>query len=626
LCHGRIICIFVTQKNQNMTLNDIRKKSGLLIIVIGVAMLGFILTDLMNSGSSLFQKGQNTLLKIDDKKIMFTNFEMELENNINMKFMSSLGTVNISEEQRQNERDLLFDKTVENILLEEKLNQSGVNVGDKESWDLISGEYTGNQSNLFGFFFREQTESGDWNQYSPDLIKNWIQMGSDNAQWPRYRFFKENEIRDKKMKKYISCVSSGLYATNDNAENYYINQTKSSSGRYVLVSSNSSDLDYDPSNKEINDYYKSNIEDFVNVPVRSITYFTFPLDPSEDDKNSILTELKNLISDRKIFNKRTNEQEVELGFKNTNDIESFISMYADNEYKVNNFTTDEFNEIFVNKTVNENIIQPYFDMSSCKMARVIERTKDSVAVVYFERELFASDETLNETYSEVFDFINNNPKINDIERVSEEIKLRPRTVSFEKMDKSVPGLGTSREIVKWAFDNSTILNETKFFDLQDKYIVAFLSDISEDKYNPLKDVQSQIIKILKKRFTSNKIAQEISSLNISSIEELANLYKTDVKKISNLKFGSDSFGDIGYNPKLVGNFFNLKLNNISEPIVFERGVILFVKDKEGEVGSPSSFSSYKNIIEKDYQSKINQSLFESIKDNKDITDNRFNFY
>ena len=451
-------------------------------------------------------------------------------------------------------------------------------------------------------------------------------MGSDNAQWPRYRFFKENEIRDKKMKKYISCVSSGLYATNDNAENYYINQTKSSSGRYVLISSNSSDLDYNPSNKEINDYYKSNVEDFVNVPVRSITYFTFPLDPSEDDKNSILTELKNLISDRKIFNKRTNEQEVELGFKNTNDIESFISMYADNEYKVNNFTTDEFNEIFVNKTVNENIIQPYFEMSSCKMARIIDRTKDSVSVVYFERELFASDETLNETYSEVFDFINNNPKINDIERTSDEIKLRPRTVSFEKMDKSVPGLGTSREIVKWAFDNSTILNETKFFDLQDKYIVAFLSDISEDKYNPLKDVQSQIITILKKRFASNKIAQEISSLNISSIEELANLYNSDVKKISNLKFGSDSFGDIGYNPKLVGNFFNLKLNNISEPIVFEKGVILFVKDKEGEVGSLSSFSSYKNIIEKDYQSKINQSLFESIKENKDITDNRFNFY
>ena len=626
MCHGRIICIFVTQKNQNMTLNDIRKKSGLLIIVIGVAMLGFILTDLMNSGSSLFQKGQNTLLKVDDKKIMFTNFEMELEKNINMKFMSSLGTVNITEEQRQSERDLLFDKTIENILLEEKLKQSGVNVGDKESWDLISGEYTGNQSNLFGFFFREQTEDGEWNQYSPELIKNWIQMGSDNAQWPRYRFFKEDEIRNKKIKKYISCVSSGLYATNDNAQNYYINQTKSSSGRYVLISSNATDLDYSPSNSEINDYYKNNIDDFVNVPVRAITYFSYALDPSENDKKSMLSEVKNLISDRKIFNKRTNEDEVELGFKNTNDIESFISMYADNEYKVSVFSTDEYNEIFANKIVNENVIQPYIEKGSCKMARVIERTKDSISVVYFERELFASDETLNETYSEVFDLINKNPKINDIESLSDEIKLRPRTVSFEKMDKSVPGLGTSREIVKWAFDNSTILNEPKFFDLQDKYIVAFLSDISEEKHIPLIDVQSEIITILTNRFKFNKIAQEISSSNTSSLEELANQYETDVKKISNLKFGSDSFGDIGYNPKLVGSFFNHKLNVISDPVVFEKGVVLFVKDKEGEVVLPNSLSSYKNIIEKDYQSKINQSLFESIKDSKDITDNRFNFY
>ena len=626
MCHGRIICIFVTQKNQNMTLNDIRKKSGLLIIVIGVAMLGFILTDLMNSGSSLFQKGQNTLLKVDDKKIMFTNFEMELEKNINMKFMSSLGTVNVTEEQRQSERDLLFDKTIENILLEEKLKQSGVNVGDKESWDLISGEYTGNQSNLFGFFFREQTEDGEWNQYSPELIKNWIQMGSDNAQWPRYRFFKENEIRDKKIKKYISCVSSGLYATNDNAQNYYINQTKSSSGRYVLITSNATDLDYSPSNREINDYYKNNIDDFVNVPVRAITYFSYSLDPSENDKKSMLTEVKNLISDRKIFNKRTNEDEVELGFKKTNDIESFISMYADNEYKVSVFSTDEYNEIFANKIVNENVIQPYIEKGSCKMARVIERTEDSISVVYFERELFASDETLNETYSEVFDLINKNPKINDIESLSDEIKLRPRTVSFEKMDKSVPGLGTSREIVKWAFDNSTILNEPKFFDLQDKYIVAFLSDISEEKHIPLIDVQSEIITILTNRFKFNKIAQEISSSNTSSIEELANQYETDVKKISNLKFGSDSFGDIGNNPKLVGSFFNHKLNVISDPVVFEKGVVLFVKDKEGEVVLPNSLSSYKNIIEKDYQSQVNQSLFESIKDSKDITDNRFNFY
>ena len=77
-----------------MTLNDIRKRSGLLIFVIGIAMLGFILTDLMSGGTSLFQKGQNLLLKVNETELAFTNFEKELEQNINIKFVSSFGTVN----------------------------------------------------------------------------------------------------------------------------------------------------------------------------------------------------------------------------------------------------------------------------------------------------------------------------------------------------------------------------------------------------------------------------------------------------------------------------------------------------------------------------------------------------
>ena len=61
-----------------MTLNDIRKKSGLLLLVIGAGMLGFIFMDLMNSGTSLFQKEQNTVLEIDGQKLTFTNFLFQL--------------------------------------------------------------------------------------------------------------------------------------------------------------------------------------------------------------------------------------------------------------------------------------------------------------------------------------------------------------------------------------------------------------------------------------------------------------------------------------------------------------------------------------------------------------------
>ena len=157
-----------------MTLNDIRKRSGLLIIVIGVAMLGFILTDLMSSGTSLFQKGQSLLLKLGNEEVTFTQFEKELEENINVKFLSNLGTVNITEEQRKTERDLLWEQTMEDILLSEQYEKSAIHVGSTEIWDLISGELTGNQSSLFSYFFREQTETGEWNQYDPELIREWL--------------------------------------------------------------------------------------------------------------------------------------------------------------------------------------------------------------------------------------------------------------------------------------------------------------------------------------------------------------------------------------------------------------------------------------------------------------------
>ena len=61
--------------------------------------------------------------------------------------------------------------------------------------------------------------------------------------------------------------------------------------------------------------------------------------------------------------------------------------------------------------------------------------------------MYASDQTLNEIYSQVFDFINENKKITETKTVEERIKKKARIVTLEKMDQSVPGIGINREIV-----------------------------------------------------------------------------------------------------------------------------------------------------------------------------------
>ena len=608
-----------------MTLNDIRNRSGLLILVIGVAMLGFILTDLMNSGTSLFQKSQNLLLKVDNQEVTFTNFEKELETNINVKFANNLGSVNISDAQRNNERNLLWDQKIEEILFEEKFSNSGIKVGDVESWDLISGEITSNQAELFGYFFRDQTESGEWNQYSPEMIQSWIEMGTDNPQWFRYRFFRDNVIRERAFLKYYTAIKKGLYATDYNAKSYSNYQLQSSSGEYVFIRSNNEKLKLDISEKEIKKYYKNNMGDFKNTPNREMTYFIFNLTASNDDKNVIMDEMRALIADRKVFNKRTNKEELDLGFANTNEIENFINQYSDTKYQTTTMSRSEFEESIVNEKLNKNIIEPYLDKNLCKMGRVIESTNDSITVVYLVREIYASDQTLNEIYSNVYDLINNNKQIDNIDVFAKENNLKPRKVTLEKMDESVSGLGSGRQIVRWAFNNETKINEPSFFDLEDKYVITVLSSISEFDTKPLSSVEDDIKLILKNKQKANSILDKVKNLNDADLLEIANQFNTQVKSIDGLNMNADVFGDTGYNPEIVGLFLGSEIGKVSSPYMTKNGVIIFQKLKQSPLEN-SNFNSYKRVVSSDYSSQVDLLLVDVLKKNKDIIDNRFNFY
>ena len=61
------------------TLEKIRKRSGLLIVVIGLAMGGFVLQDLFSSGRNLFSD-PNTIGSINGEKITRQDFALRIEN------------------------------------------------------------------------------------------------------------------------------------------------------------------------------------------------------------------------------------------------------------------------------------------------------------------------------------------------------------------------------------------------------------------------------------------------------------------------------------------------------------------------------------------------------------------
>lgn len=50
------------------TLEKIRSKAGLLVLVVGVALFAFIIGDFLNSGSTYFRQSQETVAEVEDRK------------------------------------------------------------------------------------------------------------------------------------------------------------------------------------------------------------------------------------------------------------------------------------------------------------------------------------------------------------------------------------------------------------------------------------------------------------------------------------------------------------------------------------------------------------------------------
>lgn len=59
------------------TLEKIRSKAGLLVLVVGVALFAFIIGDFLNSGSTYFRQSQEKVAEVDMEKLLkFKNFRI----------------------------------------------------------------------------------------------------------------------------------------------------------------------------------------------------------------------------------------------------------------------------------------------------------------------------------------------------------------------------------------------------------------------------------------------------------------------------------------------------------------------------------------------------------------------
>ena len=142
------------------TLEKIRNKAGLLVVVIGVALFAFIIGDFLNSGSTFFRQTQEKIADIDGEVISIHDYQDRVDE-MSEVYKMQTGTNNIPEDLMTQVRQSVFDAMVQEIVLGEATSTLGITVTPEELFDMVQGENVSPMIQQMPMFRNQETGAFD---------------------------------------------------------------------------------------------------------------------------------------------------------------------------------------------------------------------------------------------------------------------------------------------------------------------------------------------------------------------------------------------------------------------------------------------------------------------------------
>lgn len=594
-----------------ISLDKLRKRSGLLIGGIGVAMGAFLLGDLMSSSNSIINSGQGVLGEINDEIIDYREFETEAQN---------LDRIFNSSQNRNVLRDNLWTDKVNDVIMGEQYSELGLAICAEELAGLTFGYKSAEMSNTAKQFFGLSGQD-----ISAAQLAGIIQQIHDNDPL-RWMYF-ENVIRKERLgQKYTNLIRQGLIASNIDAEIYYNEQGTQVSGRYVFKPF---DTSIEVSDSDVTSYYNAHKEDYPQNASRELTLAVFDILPTQADKNAIKSRLTDLLEDKVVFNKTAKTNETIKGFRNTDDAKSFVDSYSDASFDTTFYAEGQLSpaiETEMRTAEVGHIVGPYEENNSYKIARLNARRNDSVQVAIIEMSIDASEETANEIFAQASEMTAAKSS-EDFELLADEKNVALSTVNVQDSDRNVAGIGEARNVVFWAYNENTTISTIKLEDQNDRIVVVMLTDIIEEGTQSLEDVRPQIELAVKKEASEKTLKDEFNSHlgNANDIDALAKAMGLTAEQVNTMAFSSNAIPG-GFEPNVVGAFYGLEKGQLSKPVTGNNGVYVVYTDDFKESTAPKDLTALKKQLEGQLQPRANFEASNALRELAEIEDNRAKFY
>lgn len=259
------------------TLEKIRSKSVLLLIIVGAALLAFIIGDFFTSGRTLFGTG-TTIAKVGDQKVDVQEFQRRVQQ-ASEQAQQSGQRVDQAVLQQQ-----VLDALIAEKLFNKEVEQLGLVVTDSELSDMMVGK----NSAYVDRMVQQQIGAPDA-ATAHDMAFNPSKYGipQDQAvQLQQYWLELEKSVEQMLLQQKFQTLFAGVLQANDlDAQAIYDENAPTANVVFAKKDLASvDDEEYEVGQADINAIYNSEKERYVlDQPVRRVSYIAVNILPSQED-------------------------------------------------------------------------------------------------------------------------------------------------------------------------------------------------------------------------------------------------------------------------------------------------------------------------------------------------------
>ena len=703
-------------------LENIRKRTTVLILIIGLALFAFVISDVLTRGGFGDPKVGTTIGEVNGEPIPIEEFRERMEA-VSNQFGSQATSTQIV--------NTVWNQVVRTSILDQQFEDLGLEIESDQIMELIRNNPSFTQNPQFqdadGFF-----DETAFLNFIADLRANAPQQ---------YNLWLQNEqalMQSAKEQRYFDLIRAGVGASLQEGELEYRLANDRVDIRYVRVPYSSiPDSTVNVTKEEIAAYIKENRDEFKQEAARDIRYVFFEEKASEADEMAIREDMETLVGDQMEYMEEIDSTVVIPGFRSTTDMDAFLDRYSDTKYdtvyRAKNELPSQYADSLMGLQVGE-VFGPYRDNGYFKISRMMGRKEggsvkashiliayqgaeranpnvtrtqeaarqraeellaearqedavlaqlarensdgpsgprggdlgyfqegvmtpkfndfafqnpvgtiglvetefgyhivkvddkqDVVRLATFSRAIEPSEETVNALFTEAttFEMAVSEDKSAYAARADEKgYQIRPFN-QLKAMDENLPGLGSQRRIVQWAFNPDTEVADVRRFDLNTGYAIVQLTASHKEGLKSVEDASVQALPRLRKE---KKAARILSANRGKSLQEIASSNGTTISSASALNAKSPTIAGAGREPLVVGTAVIMDVGATSGLIEGETGVFKLEVTNKEEAPAMDNYAPYANNLKSSLGGRVSTEVFNALKEKAEIEDNRAAFY